>query len=70
MLSFGCGSEFFPAASAAGQPRGVLDRLFRAGHDARAGRILLGRAAPEQAACDAVRLLPALAAGWNAWIFV
>lgn len=58
MLSFGCGSEFFPAASAAGQPRGVLDRLFRAGHDARAGRILRGRAAPEQAACDAVRLLP------------
>lgn len=31
---------------------------------------LRGRAAPEQAACDAVRLLPALAAGWNAWIFV
>ena len=70
MLSFGRGSEFFPAAAAAGQPCGVLDRLFRAGHDARAGGILRGCAASEQISSGAVWLLPALAAGWNAWIFV
>ena len=70
MLSFGCGSEFFPAASAAGQPCGVLNRLFRAGYDARAGGVLRGRAAPEQAACGVVWLLPALAAERDARVFV
>ena len=60
MLSAGRGSEFLPAASAAGQPCGILNGLFRAGYDARAGGILRGRAASEQTACGAVWLLSAV----------
>lgn len=70
MLSFGRGSEFLPAAATARRPCGVFDRLFRAGYDARAGGVLRGRAAPEQAACGVVWLLPALAAERDARVFV